>query len=70
LQVSGVNAAEVHSTPFGGAMVARVPDGTLLRNKGCVGSGSQRWCEVDTLDGKSAGWVYGRFLQAPAEGGP
>jgi uncharacterized protein YraI len=37
-------------------------------NKGlCIGGGSARWCEVETLDRRISGYVAGRFL---VEGGP
>lgn len=48
-------------------------------NKGlCIGGGSARWCEVETMDGRLSGFVSGRFLvdgaDRPAEddlvGGP
>lgn len=32
-------------------------------NKGlCIGGGSNRWCEVETMDGELTGYVSGRFL--------
>lgn len=32
-------------------------------NKGlCIGGGSARWCEVETMDGSVTGYVSGRFL--------
>ena len=63
LQVRGIETADVHTRPFG-AVVARVPEGAVLRNMGCAGSGSRRWCRVAPQDGKSGGWIYARFLRA------
>lgn len=37
-------------------------------NKGlCIGGGSARWCEVETMDRKLSGYVSGRFLVEGAE---
>lgn len=37
-------------------------------NKGlCIGGGSAKWCEVETMDGKISGYVSGRFLVEGAE---
>ncbi len=67
LQVRGIDKADVRSRPSGGgALVARLPDGAALRNKGCAGSGSLRWCQVETPDGDIAGWIYARFLSRVA----
>ena len=62
LQVRGIETADVHTRPSG-AVVARVPEGSVLRNMGCAGSGSRRWCSIETPDGKCAGWIYARFLR-------
>ncbi|WP_082677607.1 SH3 domain-containing protein [Ruegeria profundi] len=43
-------------------VVARVPNGYVMRNLGCV-QRSQRWCEVEAPDGGFEGWVAGRFLR-------
>ena len=54
-------------------VVARLADGTVVRNLGCtlleLGA---RWCRVRVLEGDGAeGWVAGRFLEeaAPPGGG-
>lgn len=41
--------------------------GTRVTKGLCIGGGSARWCEVETMDGKMSGYVSGRFL---VEGGP
>lgn len=54
-------------------IIARVTNGTVLRNSGCVGDSRSRWCKVSAADGRLTGWASGRFLResaAPiAEGG-
>ncbi len=45
------------------ASVGTVPNGAILRNKGCRLVDGQRWCAVeDRNDPALAGWVAGRFL--------
>ena len=48
-------------------IIARVGNGTILRNGGCVGEGRTRWCKVSAPDGSLTGWASGGFLQ---ESGP
>lgn len=36
--------------------------GTRVNKGPCVGGGSARWCEVETMDGRISGYVSGRFL--------
>ncbi|WP_146136711.1 SH3 domain-containing protein [Aliiruegeria haliotis] len=47
-------------------VVAKVPDGYVLRNLGCV-QRSQRCCEVEAPGGDFTGWAAARFL---TESGP
>jgi hypothetical protein len=42
--------------------VARLPNGTVLRNLGCRMNGQTRWCRVERRDGSAGGWAAGRFL--------
>lgn len=52
-------------------VMARVANGTVLRNGGCVGEGRGRWCKVSATDGGFTGWASGGFLResgAPASG--
>ncbi len=44
-------------------VVARAPNGAVFRNLGCRGEGSERWCHVETPDGRIDGWASGRYLQ-------
>lgn len=81
-RVAGVSAGDRLNLRAGpsakDAVVARLANGTLLRNLGCRGSGTARWCRVATPGGATSGWVAGRFLvegAAPgaasgASGGP
>lgn len=52
----------------GASIVARAPNGTVLRNLGCQGLGDARWCHVETTDARIEGWVSGAYLQE--SGGP
>lgn len=67
-QVTGVTAGDMlnlrrrPSTSAG--ILARLPNGTVLRNDGCRMTGGQRWCRVETTDGsRILGWVAGRYLR-------
>lgn len=44
------------------ATVARLANGTVLRNLGCRMNGQTRWCRIEHRDGSAVGWVAGRFL--------
>ncbi len=44
------------------ATVARLRNGTVLRNLGCRMNGQTRWCRVERRDGSAGGWAVGRFL--------
>jgi len=44
-------------------VVAIAPNGAVFRNLGCRGTGNDRWCHIETPDGRTSGWVAGRFLQ-------
>ena len=50
------------------AVLARFPEGTILRNRGCKMTGTRRWCDVEARDDATVrGWVSGRYLhEAPA----
>ena len=55
------------------AVVGRVVEGTILRNKGCKMEGANRWCQVEQRDDTSVkGWIAGKFLReaAVSEGAP
>jgi uncharacterized protein YraI len=36
--------------------------GTRVQRGYCIGGGSARWCQVETMDGRLSGYVSGRFL--------
>jgi len=44
------------------ATVARLRNGTVLRNFGCRMTGQTRWCRVERRDGSAGGWAAGRYL--------
>lgn len=48
----------------GGMLIARVPNGTLLRNHGCAEVSGNGWCKVSNADDpKEMGWAAQRYLQ-------
>jgi hypothetical protein len=52
-----------------GRLVARFPNGTVLRNLGCKNTRGQRWCRVEQPNAPAMrGWVNGRYLRE--SGGP
>lgn len=53
----------IRSRPSSQAVtVARLRNGTVLRNLGCRMNGQTRWCRVERRDGSAGGWAAGRFL--------
>ncbi|WP_295075775.1 SH3 domain-containing protein [Tabrizicola sp.] len=73
--VAGVGAGDLLNVREGPStrdrIMARVGNGTILRNGGCVGEGRARWCKVSAPDGSFTGWASGGFLResgAPASG--
>jgi len=55
------------------AVIGRILEGAILRNKGCKMEGSNRWCQVERRDDASVkGWIAGKFLREAAvnEGAP
>lgn len=64
--VSGVGRNDllnIRTAPSPNAeLVARVKNGTVLRNLGCRTTGSSRWCRVATRL-NDRGWANGRFLR-------
>lgn len=52
----------------GGMLIARIPNGFVVRNLGCVEVGANRWCKVSDPDNPSTmGWAAERYLQPAAE---
>lgn len=65
-QVSASGTLNVRSSPSASAqIVARLPSGTIVENRGCVDSGGRTWCEV--ADGDASGWAAIDFL-IPSQG--
>lgn len=50
--------------------MTRLSDGTILRRVGCGAHSDEDWCEVETLDGATEGWVVARFLVPHAGADP
>lgn len=71
-QVTGVSGSDPLNIRSGAGtanrVVATAPNGAVLRNLGCRGSGNSRWCQIETPNGRIRGWVAGRFLRE--SGGP
>ena len=69
-EVTGVPANDFLNIRTGAGIantiVARAPNGMVLRNLGCRGSGDARWCHVQTPDGAQDGWVSGAYLRESA----
>ncbi|SDE59089.1 SH3 domain-containing protein [Paracoccus isoporae] len=69
-QVAGAGAGlNIRSEPTQAAEVlARVENGTSLRNRGCKPVGETSWCEVETTSGTPvSGWAANSYLRAPTE---
>lgn len=48
-----------------GMLVARIPNGTLVRNHGCAEVNGSSWCKVAEVDNPTVmGWAAERYLQA------
>jgi hypothetical protein len=64
-KVAGVSAGDLLNLRAGPStankVLARLANGTALRNLGCKMSGGQRWCKVEAPD--ATGWVAGSFLR-------
>ncbi len=63
----GLNIRSGPGTDHG--VLASAPGGAALRNLGCQGSGTSRWCQVEDVDG-TQGWVAGRYLREGAAPAP
>ena len=50
----------------GAPVLARLPNGTTVRNLGCRMAEARRWCRVETSSGV-AGWAAGDFLTEAAD---
>lgn len=65
--VIGVSAGDLLNVREGPStkdrVMARVGNGTILRNGGCVGEGRSRWCMVSAPDGNFTGWASGGYLR-------
>lgn len=51
------------------AVIEKLDQGTVLRNKGCRMDGADRWCRVELPENPQvSGWVNGQFLRESAVG--
>lgn len=51
-------------------MVTNLAEGGVARSLGCRLSGGQKWCQLETLDGRYRGWSEGRHLREGAPPSP
>ncbi len=67
--VGGVSTAgrvNLRAEPSASArLLARLPNGTRLRNRGCREVEAERWCQVEPAEGPG-GWIAARFLRDAA----
>jgi hypothetical protein len=67
--IGGVSAAgrvNMRAEPSTEArLLARLPNGTRLRNRGCREVEAERWCQVEPAEGPG-GWIAARFLRHAA----
>ena len=66
--VSGLSVGSslnVRSGPSSSASVTvQIGEGTIVRNLGCQGTGTQRWCQIQSPDGLAiSGWANGKYLR-------
>ena len=43
-------------------VTGQLPFGTRVSKGGCIGGGSARWCQIETVDARVSGYVSARFL--------
>lgn len=60
INVATLNIRSGPSTAYG--VVAKANAGAIMRNLGCQGLGTARWCRLQTADGGVTGWAAGRYL--------
>ncbi len=67
-QVTADDGAELRASPASDApAIGVLADGAILANLGCTPAGSQVWCKVRPLHGRTRGYVAAEFLR-PARG--
>jgi hypothetical protein len=59
---AGGGRLNLREEPVEGLVIAGLPPGEVLRNRGCRTVRAERWCRVERLAGAQAGWVAARFL--------
>ncbi len=47
-----------------------VRNGDILRNLGCIGRGTDKWCEVEVKKPRATGWVQAAYLRLPQKADP
>ncbi|HIC80698.1 MAG TPA: SH3 domain-containing protein [Kiloniellaceae bacterium] len=67
-QVTARDGTEMRASPASDApVIDLLADGAILSNLGCEANGSQVWCKVRPLHGRTRGYVVAEFLR-PARG--
>ncbi|SOH95272.1 hypothetical protein SAMN06273572_10931 [Monaibacterium marinum] len=65
VDATSIDFLNVRTGPgFGFNIMARVANGSFLRNMGCTGTGLNRWCHVKSDSGRIDGWSNGVRLAA------
>jgi hypothetical protein len=58
------------SASSGAKVIGSVPNGAVLRNRGCRMAEGQRWCRVETVSApRLSGWTAGAFLRESSHAG-
>jgi hypothetical protein len=67
----GGSRLNLREEPLEGLVIAGLPPGEVVRNRGCRTVRAERWCRVERLEGAQSGWVAARFLlPAPPDAVP
>ncbi|PWS35555.1 hypothetical protein DFH01_18330 [Falsiroseomonas bella] len=59
---AGGSRLNLREEPLEGLIIAGLPPGEVVRNRGCRTVRAERWCRVERLSGAQSGWVAARFL--------
>jgi hypothetical protein len=59
---AGGSRLNLREDPVEGLIIAGLPPGEVVRNRGCRTIRAERWCRVERLAGAQSGWVAARFL--------
>jgi hypothetical protein len=59
---AGGSRLNLREEPVEGLIIAGLPPGEVVRNRGCRTVRAERWCRVERLAAAQSGWVAARFL--------